>query len=131
MPLVQKFIVEDVEKASSILPQHIALVDPDGNKWTGVTPAANVAKPADNTGDNLKTAVDGIIDALVASGLMSAAAEESVEVMSLDVEPTTSNVPTESNTVVEIDAWAQENNIDLTGCSTKAEKLAKIAEEVE
>lgn len=130
MSLVQKFIVEDVEKASSILPQHIALVDPDGNKWTGVTPAANVAKPADNTGDNLKTAVDGIIDALVASGLMSAAAEESVEVMSLDAEPT-SNVPTESNTVEEIDAWAQENNIDLTGCSTKAEKLAKIAEEVE
>lgn len=130
MSLVQKFIVEDVEKASSILPQHIALVDPDGNKWTGVTPAANVAKPADNTGDNLKTAVDGIIDALVASGLMSAAAEESVEVMSLDAEPT-SNVPTESNMVAEIDAWAQENNIDLTGCSTKAEKLAKIAEEVE
>lgn len=130
MSLVQKFIVEDVEKASSILPQHVALVDPDGNKWTGVTPAANVVKPADNTGDNLKTAVDGIIDALVASGLMSAADEESVEVMSLDVEPI-SNVPTESNTVAEIDAWAQENNIDLTGCSTKAEKLAKIAEEVE
>lgn len=130
MNLVQKFIVEDVEKASSILPQHVALVDPDGNKWTGVTPAANVVKPADNTGDNLKTAVDGIIDALVASGLMSAAAEESVEVMSLDVEPI-SNVPTESNTVAEIDAWAQENNIDLAGCSTKAEKLAKIAEEVE
>ena len=130
MNLVQKFIVEDVEKASSILPQHVALVDPDGNKWTGVTPAANVVKPADNTGDNLKTAVDGIIDALVASGLMSAAAEESVEVMSLDVEPI-SNVPTESNTVAEIDAWAQENNIDLSGCSTKAEKLAKIAEEVE
>lgn len=130
MPLVRKFIVEDVEKASSILPQHIVLVDPDGNKWTGVTPAANVAKPADNTGDNLKTAVDGIIDALVASGLMSAAAEESFDVMSLDVE-STSNVPIESNTVAEIDAWAQENNIDLAGCSTKAEKLAKIAEEVE
>lgn len=68
MNLVQKFIVEDVEKASSILPQHVALVDPDGNKWTGVTPAANVVKPADNTGDNLKTAVDGIIDALVGLG---------------------------------------------------------------
>ena len=28
--LVQKFIVEDVGKASSILPQHVALVSPDG-----------------------------------------------------------------------------------------------------
>lgn len=130
MPLVQKFIVEDVDKASSLLPQHVALVDSEGNEWTGVTPAANVAKPADNTGDNLKTAVDGVIDALIGAGLMSAAVEESVETMSLDAEPVT-NVPTKSNTVAEIDAWAQENNIDLTGCSTKAEKLAKIAEEVE
>ena len=130
MPFVQKFFVEDAEKASSMLPAHVALVDEDGNNWTGVTPAANVAKPADNTGDNLKTAVDGIIDALIGAGLMSAAAEESIETMSLDAEPAT-NVPTESNTVAEIDAWAQENNIDLAGCSTKAEKLAKIAEEVE
>ena len=27
--LVQKFIVEDASKASSILPQHVALVSPD------------------------------------------------------------------------------------------------------
>lgn len=31
MPLVQKFIVEDASKASSILPQHVALVNPDGS----------------------------------------------------------------------------------------------------
>lgn len=34
-PLVQKFIVEDAEKASSLLPQHVALVSPDGTPWTG------------------------------------------------------------------------------------------------
>ena len=130
MPLVQKFIVEDVEKASSLLPQHVAFVDPEGNQWAGVTPASNVEKPADNTADNLKTAVDGIIDALIGAGLMSAAAKESVETMSLDAD-SASGVPTEANTVSEIDAWAQENDIDLAGCSTKAEKLAKIAEEVE
>lgn len=31
--LVQKFIVEDVSKASSILPQHVALVKPDGTPY--------------------------------------------------------------------------------------------------
>lgn len=35
MSLVQKFIVEDVEKASSLLPQHIVLVNPDGTEFTG------------------------------------------------------------------------------------------------
>lgn len=33
--MVQKFIVEDVEKASSLMPAHIALVNPDGTPWTG------------------------------------------------------------------------------------------------
>ena len=31
MPLVQKYIVEDAGKASSVLPQHVALVNPDGS----------------------------------------------------------------------------------------------------
>lgn len=33
--LVQKFIVEDVDKASSLMPQHVALVKPDGSAFTG------------------------------------------------------------------------------------------------
>lgn len=33
--MVQKFIVEDVKKASSLMPAHIALVNPDGTPWTG------------------------------------------------------------------------------------------------
>ena len=36
----------------------------------GVKKATAVTKPADNTGDNLKTAVDAIIDNLTASGAM-------------------------------------------------------------
>lgn len=129
MALVQKFIVEDAEEASSLLPQHIALVDPEGNDWNGITPAVNVAKPADNTADNLKAAVDGIIDALINAGLMSGAAAAGIEAMSLD--DAADYVPTGSNTVAEIEAYASDHGIDLSGCSTKAEKLEKIAEEVE
>lgn len=33
--LVQKLIVEDAEKASSLLPQHVALVNPDGTSFSG------------------------------------------------------------------------------------------------
>lgn len=40
--LVQKFIVEDAASASSILPQHVALVNPDGSpvELGGSAPAA-------------------------------------------------------------------------------------------
>lgn len=42
MALVQKFIVEDAAKASSILPQHVALVNTDGSPVTmGGSIAAN------------------------------------------------------------------------------------------
>lgn len=43
MALVQKFIVEDAAKASSILPQRVALVNPDGTPATmgGGSIAAN------------------------------------------------------------------------------------------
>lgn len=37
-------------------------------------------------------------------------------------------VPTESWTLAEIDAWAGEHSIDLTGTKTKAEKLTVIAD---
>lgn len=35
--------------------------------------------------------------------------------------------PTSGSTVAEIEAYAAENGIDLTGCQTKAEKLAAVA----
>ncbi len=62
MALVQKFIVEDASKASALLPQHVALVDSDGNP-------VPVIKQAANPGAN--PTVKSVVDALVAAGIMA------------------------------------------------------------
>lgn len=36
--LVQRFVVEDAEKASSLMPQHVALVKPDGTPYLATGP---------------------------------------------------------------------------------------------
>lgn len=61
--LVQKFIVEDVGKASSILPQHVALVSPDGKPL--VLPK-KVASPG------ASPTVAKVVQALVDAGIMEA-----------------------------------------------------------
>ena len=55
--LVQKFIVEDAGKASSILPQHVALVSPDDKKVANPGASPTVAK---------------VVHALVDAGIMEA-----------------------------------------------------------
>lgn len=61
--LVQKFIVEDAGKASSILPQHVALVSPDGKPL--VVPK-KVASPGTSP------TVAKVVQALVDAGIMEA-----------------------------------------------------------
>lgn len=61
--LVQKFIVEDAGKASSILPQHVALVSPDGKPLV-------VPKKAANPGAS--PTVANVVQALVDAGIMEA-----------------------------------------------------------
>ena len=63
MQLVQKFIVEDADKASSILPQHVALVSPEGD-------ALVLAKKVANPGAN--PTVAKVVQALVDAGIMEA-----------------------------------------------------------
>lgn len=62
--LVQKFIVEDAGKASSILPQHVALVSPDGK------PLVLPKKVAANPGAS--PTVAKVVQALVDAGIMEA-----------------------------------------------------------
>mgnify|MGYP004550541753 CR=1 FL=1 len=63
MALVQKFIVEDASKASSLLPQHVALVDAEGNPIPVIRQAANPGS---------SPTVKSVVDALVAAGIMAA-----------------------------------------------------------
>lgn len=45
--LVQRMVVEDASKASPLLPQHVALVNPDGTPFTGGgAPGAATAESA-------------------------------------------------------------------------------------
>lgn len=61
--LVQKFIVEDAGKASSILPQHVALVSPEGE-------ALVLPKKVANPGAS--PTVAEVVQALVDAGIMEA-----------------------------------------------------------
>ena len=61
--LVQTFIVEDADKASSILPQHVALVSPEGD-------ALVLPKKAANPGAS--PTVAKVVQALVDAGIMEA-----------------------------------------------------------
>ena len=61
--LVQKFIVEDADKASNILPQHVALVSPDGD-------ALVLPKKVANPGPN--PTVAKVVQALIDAGIMEA-----------------------------------------------------------
>ena len=77
MPLVQKFIVEPAEKASPLLPQHIALVDAKGKPIT--VGAADGEATAEEAGIVRQAAhVDGetatvaqLVSALVEAGIMA------------------------------------------------------------
>ena len=40
-------------------------------------------------------------------------------------------IPLDEMTVPQLEAYAKEKNIDLSGCKTKPEKLAKIKENIE
>ncbi len=61
--LVQKFIVEDADKASSILPQHVALVSPDGKPLVAPKKVAN---------PGTSPTVAKVVQALVDAGIMEA-----------------------------------------------------------
>ena len=70
MPLVQKMIVENAADASYLLPQHVALVNPDGTEFGG-----------GGTADNATTETAGLVKmaqsvAAVASADAVAAASE-------------------------------------------------------
>ena len=136
MPLVQKFIVEDVDKASPLLPQHIALVNADGSAYTGAV-AAHVDP---DTGT-----VKEVIQSLIAAGIMAATnaenalqtaalseddaageANEVVDTASADDAAGELAKPTEASTVAEIRAYAAQEEIELPSSATKAELLAII-----
>lgn len=136
MPLVQKFIVEDVDKASPLLPQHIALVNADGSAYTGAV-AAHVDP---DTGT-----VKEVIQSLIAAGIMAATnAENALQTAALSEDDATGEAnevvdtasaddtagelakPTEASTVAEIRAYAAQEGIELPSSATKAELLAII-----
>lgn len=121
--MVQKFIVEDVEKASSLMPAHIALVNPDGTPYTG--PVAAHVDPSTGTAQQ-------IIEALIAAGIMADEAEESsvqtmAAPMNADVEPEADETkPTVDNTADEIRSYAEAKGIEVPSKATKAEMLELI-----
>ena len=136
MPLVQKFIVEDVDKASPLLPQHIALVNADGSAYTGAV-AAHVDP---DTGT-----VKEVIQSLIAAGIMAATntenalqtaalseddaageANEVVDTASADDTACELAKPTEASTIAEIRAHAAQEGIELPSSATKTELLAII-----
>ena len=121
--MVQKFIVEDVEKASSLIPAHIALVNPNGTPYTG--PVAAHVDPSTGTAQQ-------IIEALIAAGIMADEAEESsvqtmAAPMNADVEPEADETkPTMDNTADEIRSYAEAKGIEVPSKATKAEMLELI-----
>ena len=126
--LVQKFIVEDVEKASSLMPAHIALVNPDGTPYTG--PVAAHVDPSTGTAQQ-------IIEALIAAGIMADEAEESsVQTMAapmnvevapeVDADDADEAKPTMDNTAEEIRSYAEAKGIEVPSKATKAEMLELI-----
>lgn len=121
MPLVQKFIVEDVDKASPLLPQHIALVNADGSAYTGAV-AAHVDP---DTGT-----VKEVIQSLIAAGIMAATnAENALQTAALSEDDAAGELakPTEASTITEIRAYASQEGIELPSSATKAELLAIIS----
>lgn len=126
--LVQKFIVEDVEKASSLMPAHIALVNPDGTPYTG--PVAAHVDPSTGTAQQ-------IIEALIAAGIMADEAEESsvqtmAAPMNVEAAPEANAgeaeeaKPTMDNTADEIRSYAEAKGIEVPSKATKAEMLELI-----
>lgn len=126
--MVQKFIVEDVEKASSLMPAHIALVNPDGTPYTG--PVAAHVDPSTGTAQQ-------IIEALIAAGIMADEAEESsVQTMAApmnveaapeaDADEAEEPKPTMDNTAEEIRSYAEAKGIEVPSKATKAEMLELI-----
>lgn len=126
--LVQKFIVEDVEKASSLMPAHIALVNPDGTPYTG--PVAAHVDPSTGTAQQ-------IIEALIAAGIMADEAEESsIQTMAApmnveaapeaDADEAEEAKPTMDNTADEIRSYAEAKGIEVPSKATKAEMLELI-----
>lgn len=128
MPLVQKFIVEDAEKASSLLPAHVALVNPDGTPYTG--PVAAHVDPSTGTAQQ-------IIEALIAAGIMADDIEEaSIQTMAApmnveaaseaDADDVEEAKPTMNNTADEIRTYAEAQGIEVPSNATKAEMLELI-----
>lgn len=128
MPLVQKYIVEDASKASSLLPQHVAFVNPDGTAYK--MPVAEHVDPSTGT-------TQQIINALIAAGLMADAAEESnVQTMAaaapMSVDENQADADTKltmESTADEIRAYATEHGIEVPSKATKAEMLELIGQE--
>ena len=127
MPLVQKFIVEDAEKASSLLPAHVALVNPDGTPYTG--PVVAHVDPSTGTAQQ-------IIEALIAAGIMADDIEEaSIQTMAapmadaaseVDADDAEESKPTMNNTADEIRTYAEAHGIEVPSNATKAEMLELI-----
>lgn len=127
MPLVQKFIVEDAEKASSLLPAHVALVNPDGTPYTG--PVVAHVDPSTGTAQQ-------IIEALIAAGIMADDTEEaSIQTMAApmadvapeaDADDVEESKPTMNNTADEIRVYAEAHGIEVPSKATKAEMLELI-----
>lgn len=61
--LVQKFIVEDADKASNILPQHVAFVSTDGKP---------LALPKKVANPGASPTVAKVVQALIDAGIMEA-----------------------------------------------------------
>lgn len=87
MPLIQKYIVEDPSKASPLLPQHVALVNPDGTPvelgggsagpvGSGMLLAGDgvaVARDADTRALTVSVKAKGVTAAMIADGVIPAA----------------------------------------------------------
>lgn len=76
--MVQKFIVEDAEKASPLMPQHIALVDPEGKpvELGGSAPAADSITTAmlkDGQVTDTKLAANAVGEGNLKDGAVTAA----------------------------------------------------------
>lgn len=91
-----------------------------GRSYTGLGISATAGNPI------VELESKGLVDALVAGGYFTLEGE-----IPHANSPNVDDKPVDKMTEKELDAYAAENGIDLTGLSKKAEKLSKIQQEIE